>query len=43
MLFIASPILKILAELSDGEILKLVENRKQENVIIILKSIKPTI
>jgi TetR/AcrR family transcriptional regulator len=41
MLFLASPVLKILANFSDEEFNKLVEHRKQENVTIILRSLRP--
>lgn len=39
--FIVEPVFKILTGLSDEEYLALLENRKKENVYIILKSLKP--
>jgi len=39
--FIVEPVFKILTGLSDEEYLALLENRKKENVHIILKSLKP--
>lgn len=42
MLFIASPIIKTIGAVSDEEFNKIIENRKKENVYIILKSIEPT-
>jgi AcrR family transcriptional regulator len=41
MLFLVSPILKSIAEMSDAEFEELVEHRKKEHVRIILASLKP--
>jgi AcrR family transcriptional regulator len=41
ILFLASPIFKILANFSDEEFEKLIEHRKQENVTVILNSLRP--
>lgn len=41
MLFLASPVIKILANFTDEEFEKLVERRKRENVILILRSLRP--
>jgi len=41
MMFLASPVLKILANFSEEEFNQLVEHRKQENVTIILRSLRP--
>ncbi len=43
LLFLASPILKIIADLDQQEIETLFDHRKQENVIIILQSLKNNI
>lgn len=43
MLFIAGPIFKIMADLNEVEIDKLIAHRRQENVIIILRSLKNNI
>lgn len=43
MLFLVSPILKIMADLNDEDIIKLIESRRQENVLIILRSLKNNI
>ena len=43
MLFIASPIFKILADLNEEAIEKLIVHRRQENVTIILQSLKNNI
>jgi TetR/AcrR family transcriptional regulator len=41
MLFLASPVLKILANFSEEDFEKLVAHRKQENVTIIIRSLRP--
>jgi TetR/AcrR family transcriptional regulator len=39
--FIAEPVFKMITKISDEEYLKLIENRKKENVHIVLQSLKP--
>jgi AcrR family transcriptional regulator len=41
MLFIGSPIIKVIGKFTDEEYNKLIEHRKKENVHIILKSLEP--
>lgn len=41
VLFIAHPILKVLTNVSDEEFTHMLERRKKENVIVILKSLRP--
>jgi TetR/AcrR family transcriptional regulator len=41
VLFIAHPILKILINISDEEYERMIERRKRENVLVILRSLRP--
>ena len=41
VLFLAGPVLKVLAGMTESEFQNLVENRKRENVTVILKSLRP--
>ena len=41
VLFLASPVLKVITGLTETEFQNLVENRKRENITVILKSLRP--
>jgi TetR/AcrR family transcriptional regulator len=41
VLFLASPVLKVITGMTETEFQNLVENRKRENITIILKSLRP--
>ena len=41
VLFLASPVLKVLTGMTETEFQYLIENRKRENVTVILKSLRP--
>lgn len=41
VLFLASPVLKVITGMTETEFKNLVENRKRENVTVILKSLRP--
>ena len=41
VLFLASPVLKVITGITETEFQNLIENRKRENVTVILKSLRP--
>ncbi|MEI7983952.1 MAG: TetR/AcrR family transcriptional regulator, partial [Bacteroidota bacterium] len=41
MLFLAGPVLKVLTGKTEAEFQNLIENRKRENITVILKSLRP--
>jgi AcrR family transcriptional regulator len=41
VLFLASPVLKVITDMTDTEFQSLIESRKRENVTVILKSLRP--
>jgi hypothetical protein len=41
IMFLVSPILKVIAGITDDELKKIIKNRKKENVTIILKGLRP--
>jgi len=41
VLFLASPVLKVITGMTETEFQNLIENRKRENITVILKSLRP--